>query len=177
VDGTAVVDVGGGSTEVVLGGPAGVTYEASFDVGCVRLTERVLGEDRIAEGARERCGALLRGTFAAIPDEVAAATRAAVAVAGTATTLAALDLGLPGYDAERIHGHTLTREAVAAWEDRLCRMDLEERRALPAMEEGRAPVICGGVLTLAAAMDRLGLGAVDVSERDILHGAALLAAG
>jgi exopolyphosphatase/guanosine-5'-triphosphate,3'-diphosphate pyrophosphatase len=98
-------------------------------------------------------------------------------VAGTVTTLAALDLGLPGYDAERIHGHRLARAAVRDWEDRLCALDLAGRRALAAMEEGRAPVICGGVIVLAAAMDRLGLQDIDVSERDILHGAALLAVG
>jgi exopolyphosphatase/guanosine-5'-triphosphate,3'-diphosphate pyrophosphatase len=176
-EGTVVVDVGGGSTEIVLGGPDGVRWERSFDVGCVRMTERFLGEDRIAPSARAACRAAVDEAFAAIPDEVVAGTRDAVGVAGTVTTLAALDLGLPGYDAERIHGHRLARAAVRDWEDRLCALDLAGRRALAAMEEGRAPVICGGVIVLAAAMDRLGLQDIDVSERDILHGAALLAVG
>jgi exopolyphosphatase/guanosine-5'-triphosphate,3'-diphosphate pyrophosphatase len=175
-EGTVVIDVGGGSTEVALGGPAGVRWERSFDVGCVRMTERFLGEDRIAPDARAACRAALGEAFAAIPDDVVEATQDAVGVAGTVTTLAALDLGLPGYDAERIHGHRLPRAAVAAWEDRLCTLDLAGRRALPAMEEGRAPVICGGVIVLGAAMDRLQVDTIDVSERDILHGAALHAA-
>ena len=140
------------------------------------MTERFLGEERIEPAARAACRAALDETFAAIPDDVLASVEDAVGVAGTVTTLAALDLGLPGYDAERIHGHRLSRAAVGDWEDRLCAMDLATRRALPAMEEGRAPVICGGVIVLAAAMDRLGLTGIDVSERDILHGAALLAA-
>jgi exopolyphosphatase/guanosine-5'-triphosphate,3'-diphosphate pyrophosphatase len=175
-EGTVVIDVGGGSTEIVLGGPGGVHWARSFDVGCVRMTERFLGEDRIEPAARAACRAALDEVLAAIPDDVVAATEEAVGVAGTVTTLAALDLDLPGYDAERIDGHRLSRTAVAEWEDRLCGMDLATRRALPAMEEGRAPVICGGVIVLGAAMDRLDLDTIDVSERDILHGAALLAA-
>jgi exopolyphosphatase/guanosine-5'-triphosphate,3'-diphosphate pyrophosphatase len=88
-----------------------------------------------------------------------------------------LDLGLAAYDAERIHGHVLTREAIVAQRRRLAPLTAEGRRTIGAIEPGRAPVIVGGILVLEAAMERLGLAEVEVSERDILHGIALHAAG
>jgi exopolyphosphatase/guanosine-5'-triphosphate,3'-diphosphate pyrophosphatase len=156
--GTLVVDVGGGSTEVQL---VGSGIPESLQVGCVRLTER-FGED--VEAIRAHVRGLLPGLEA----------EQAVGVAGTVTTLAALDLGLAEYDPQRIHGHVLSRQAAAEQCARLAALSLAERERL--IEPGRAPVIVAGAAILVEILDSYGLDAIRVSERDILHGAALAAA-
>jgi exopolyphosphatase / guanosine-5'-triphosphate,3'-diphosphate pyrophosphatase len=156
--GTLVVDIGGGSTEVQVVGSA---VRQSLDVGCVRMTER-FGED--VEAIREHVRTLL-------PD--AQPTRA-VGVAGTVTTIAALDLGLDRYDPERIHGHVISSEAVEEQTARLAAMTVEERARI--VEPGRAPVIVAGAAILGEVLARYGLAGIEASERDILHGAALAAA-
>ena len=102
--------------------------------------------------------------------------RAAVGVAGTITTLAALDLGLERYDRERVHGHVLTRDGARAQLERLAALPLEERRQVPALDPERAPVIVAGAAILVAILDAYGLDGIRASERDILDGAALAAA-
>ncbi len=170
---TALIDVGGGSTEVSLDDARAV----SLDVGCVRATERWLDEGTVAPEFAARAAAAIRALLdAGIPADWPQVA-AGIAVAGTATTLAALDLGLDAYDPARTHGHRLTRAAIARQRARLAPLSLTEREAVGAMEPGRAPVIVGGILVLEAVLERLGLDAVTVSERDILHGIALLTAG
>ena len=139
----------------------GTGVRESLDVGCVRLTER-FGEDVAA--IREHVRGLL-------PE---ARAERAVGVAGTVTTIAALDLGLEEYDPARIHGHAISRGAVAEQTARLASMTLEERAEI--VEPGRAPVIVAGAAILAEVLDFYGLDAIEASERDILHGAALAAA-
>jgi len=156
--GTLVVDIGGGSTEVQI---VGTTVRESLDVGCVRLTER-FGEDVAA--IREHVRGLLPQADA----------DTAVGVAGTVTTIAALDLRLEEYDPDRIHGHAVSRGAVAAQTARLAALTVEERAEI--IEPGRAPVIVAGAAILSEVLDFYGLDAVVASERDILHGAALAAA-
>ena len=156
--GTLVLDIGGGSTELVLD-----DFHASLPMGAVRFTERY-GED-VA-----RCSAEAR---ALLPD---LSPRTATGVAGTVTTLAALDLGLTEYDRERVHGHVLTRDAARAQLERLAALTVDERRALPAMEPGRASVIVAGAAILVAVLDAYALAAIEVSERDLLDGVALAAA-
>jgi exopolyphosphatase/guanosine-5'-triphosphate,3'-diphosphate pyrophosphatase len=160
---TLVVDVGGGSTELVLGDHDGASSHASIDLGCVRLTER-FGDDLGA------CAASVR---AALPDLSPAY---GIGVAGTVTAIAALDLGLVEYDAERVHGHVLTTDAISTQLERLAALSLDERRRVPGLDPGRAPVIVAGAVVLREALARYGLGAIEVSEHDILHGAALEAA-
>ena len=156
--GTLVVDVGGGSTELqVVDG----SLRASLDVGCVRMTER-FGEDVAA--IREHVRTLLP----------TAQPVAAVGVAGTVTTIAALDLGLAAYDAERIHGHVVSAAAVEAQTARLAGLTLEQREQI--VEPGRAPVIVAGGAILTEVLCSYGLDGIRASERDILHGAALAAA-
>ena len=156
--GTLVVDIGGGSTEVQV---AGDDMRRSLDVGCVRMTER-FGEDMDA----------IRGHVRSLlPD--ARPTRA-MGVAGTVTTIAALDLGLEHYDPERIHGHVISREGVEEQTARLAAMTVEQRARI--VEPGRAPVIVAGAAILSEVLDRYGLDGIEASERDILHGAALTAA-
>lgn len=163
--GTLILDIGGGSTELIVD-----DFHTSLDVGAVRHTERFLHSDPPTADELNACARAVRD---ALPD-VSPAT--AVGVAGTVTTLAALDLGLEQYDRERVHAHVLTRDAARAQLARLAALPVAERRELPAMEPERAPVIVAGAIVLNEVLDRYGLDAIEVSERDILDGAALAAA-
>jgi exopolyphosphatase / guanosine-5'-triphosphate,3'-diphosphate pyrophosphatase len=167
---TLVVDVGGGSTELVVGTSDGLRFHDSVDVGSVRMTERFLHADPPTADELDMCAAVVRD---ALPELTA---RAAIGVAGTLTTLAALDLQLPEYDRSRVHGHVLTRAAVEAQLARLAALTVAERRELPAMEPGRAPVIVGGVVVVREVLARYELDAIEASEHDILDGAAVTAA-
>ncbi|MGE5691846.1 MAG: Ppx/GppA family phosphatase [Pseudomonadota bacterium] len=164
--GALVVDVGGGSTELVE--PGG--FRLSLDIGCVRLTER-FGDD---VGALRGAAAALLGEQ--VPDEVAARTRELVAVAGTATTLATLDLGLPEEVPALVDGHRVTAQGVERQLARLAPLTVEERRRVVGLDPERAPVFVAGVAIVAETLRRFGLDAVEVSEHDLLDGAALAAA-
>ena len=166
--GTIVIDVGGGSTELILGDAAGVAFYTSLDLGCVRLTER-FGTDFGAAAAHVRD--MLAGS---VPAEVR--PRAAIGVAGTITTIATLDLGLEQEDPDTVHGHSLSAETVAAWTERLEGMSVEEIRALRGMHPDRAPVITAGAVVVRETLAHFGLETLEVSEHDIMHGAALAAA-
>ena len=156
--GTLIVDIGGGSTELIL-----ADRHVSLDVGCVRLTER-FGED--ADAARLYVAGLL-------PDWQ---VEGVIGVAGTVTSLAALDLGLVDHDPELVHGHVLSRSAVEEQVDRLAALTLAERRRLPGLEPDRAPVIVAGAAILREILRHYELGEIEASERDLLHGIALVAA-
>jgi exopolyphosphatase/guanosine-5'-triphosphate,3'-diphosphate pyrophosphatase len=156
--GTLLVDIGGGSTELVLD-----DFQTSLPMGSVRFTERH-GEDIAA----------LEAAASDVLPELQPAI--AIGVAGTITTLAALDLGLEEYDRERVHGHVLTRDGARAQLERLAALPLDERRRVPALDPDRAPVIVAGAAILVAILDAFDLDAIRVSERDLLDGAALAAA-
>src|SRR3989440_1542652 len=158
---TLVLDVGGGSTELILDGTS-----TSLDVGSVRLTERFLHSDPPAIDELKAAAEAID-----LPD---LQPTSAIGVAGTVTTLAALELG--GYDLERVHGHRITREAAEEQLERLASLPLAQRRELPGLEPERAPVIVGGAIIVREVLDRYGLEAIEASERDLLHGAALEAA-
>lgn len=158
-----VLDVGGGSTELISDG-----FAVSLDVGSVRLTERFLHSDPPTRSELEACAAAVRRL---LPER---AFPAAVGVAGTVTTLAALDLG--AYDPARVHGHRLPRRRIGELADLLAGLPLDERRALPGMEPERAPVIVGGAVIVRETLARYRLDELEVSERDLLWGAALAAA-
>jgi exopolyphosphatase/guanosine-5'-triphosphate,3'-diphosphate pyrophosphatase len=155
---TLLVDIGGGSTELVLDG-----FNTSLPLGSARFTERH-GEDISANVEAAR---------ALLPE---LEPRDSVGVAATITSLAALDLGLEEYDRARVHGHVLTRDGARLQLERLAAMPLEERRHVPALDPERAPVIVAGAAILVAILDAYGLDAIRVSERDLLDGAALAAA-
>ena len=173
-----VVDLGGGSTEVVLGESAGVQASLSADIGCVRMTERCLQSDppTAAEVAaartvvRERLAEALR----VVPVEKA---RTWVGVAGTFTTIAALAQGMDTYDSDAIHLSQIRFSDMLAVCDQLLGMTREQRAALGPMHEGRVDVIGGGAIVvqeLAAALgERVGIDELVVSEHDILDGIAL----
>jgi exopolyphosphatase/guanosine-5'-triphosphate,3'-diphosphate pyrophosphatase len=162
-DETVVLDVGGGSTELIT-----AHDRISIDLGCVRLTERHLRSD---PPGREELEAAARAVREALPDW---SPRDAIGVAGTVTTLAALELG--EYDPERTHGYRLSRESVERQLERLASLPLAERRELSGLEPERAPVIVAGAVIVREFLDRYGLDELEASERDLLHGAALEAA-
>src|SRR5204862_2886564 len=162
-EGTLVVDIGGGSTELIVGGPDGVDSHRSLDIGSVRLTER-FGDDVDA------CAAHVR---AALPELTASH---AVGVAGTVANLTSLDLGLPAHDAPRTDGYRLPLRGVAEQLERLAALPLDERRRVPGLEPERAPVIVAGAVILWEVLARYGLDEIEVSGNDLLDGAALEAA-
>jgi exopolyphosphatase/guanosine-5'-triphosphate,3'-diphosphate pyrophosphatase len=167
-----VMDIGGGSTELVLG-TASPQAALSVDVGCVRLTERHLAGDpptrtQVAAAEADVDAAIAR-VRRAVPVEQA---RTAVGLAGSVTTVAAIALALEAYDADRIHLSRIPAADVAGVAARLLAMTRAERAALPGMHPGRVDVIGAGALVLATLVDRLGLAEVVVSEADILDGIA-----
>ena len=155
--GTLIVDIGGGSTELIH-----ADRHLSLEVGCVRLTER-FGDDLDGIAA---CAA---GVLPALEVEQA------IGVAGTITSLAALDLRLAEYDPARVHGHVLTAPAVDEQLARLAALPLEERRQVPGLDPERAPVIVAGAAILREILRRYRIEMIEVSEHDLLHGAALAA--
>jgi exopolyphosphatase / guanosine-5'-triphosphate,3'-diphosphate pyrophosphatase len=167
---TVVVDIGGGSTELVLAANGSTPSAVSVDVGCVRLTERFLRSDPPTAAELADAAAYTRGL---LPDIT---PRVAIGVAGTVTTLATLDLRLDEYDPVLTHGHRIPRATLDRELERLAAMTLEERLRVPGLEPGRAPVIVAGLVVLGKVLDAYGLAEIEVSERDILHGAALAAA-
>jgi len=176
-EGTVIVDIGGGSTELVAGGPDGVRWHDSLDIGSVRLTERFLAADPPTEDELESCATAVRALLAErVPDEIRGATRSAVGVAGTITSIAALALGLEEYDRDRVHGFVLGADALDEQLQRLASVPVAERRNLKPLEPERAPVIVGGAVIARETLAFFGLGSLEISERDILDGAALAAA-
>jgi exopolyphosphatase/guanosine-5'-triphosphate,3'-diphosphate pyrophosphatase len=167
---TLLVDIGGGSTKLTLVGPRGVEHRESTQLGCVRLTERHLRTDPPAPAEVEACAADVRDSLPSLRP------RSAIGVAGTVTTAAAIDIGASTYDPALTHGHVLTRGTIAAIADRLAALPLAEREHVRCLEPARAPVIVAGLVILREILDAYALGAIEASERDILHGAALVAA-
>jgi len=176
--GTLVVDVGGGSTELVLGGPAGLRTALSLDVGSVRLTERFLAADPPAARELAECSGAVQALMAErVPEALRDAVRTGVGVAGTVTTLATLDLGLEREEPSGgIHGHLVPAATVERELGRLASLPLAERRGVRGLEPARAPTIVAGMIILREAMAHFGLETLEASERDLLHGAALAAA-
>ena len=170
LDDVLVVDIGGGSTELVLALDGAVEFARSLDVGCVRLTERFLGSDPPSTPELAAAGAYVRSLLPPLE------AQDGIGVAGTVTTLATLDLGDPEYDPARTHGHRVSFASVEEQLDRLAALTTEERLAVPGIEPGRAPVIVAGIVVLREVMTTYGLTELEVSERDVLHGAALAAA-
>lgn len=168
-----VVDIGGGSTEIVLGEGPNVLAATSVDIGCVRMTERHLVDD---PPTAEQVAATVADVDAAIASAAQTVplqgARSIVGLAGSVTTVAAIDLGLEHYDSRAIHGHVVTRESVAAISDDLLNMTREQRAAIGPMHPGRVDVIAAGALVLRRVLEATGLDEVVVSEHDILDGIA-----
>ena len=170
---TLVVDIGGGSTELVLGEGSDVEWSTSLDIGSVRLTERLLPSDPppVAEitSAIEHLDSVLEPALDGLKP-----VTSLVGVAGTVTTVAAHALGLASYDRNAIHGARLPVDQLRAACLSLAQMSVADRRALPFMHPGRADVIGGGALVLDRVLEQLPLDTetVLISEHDILDGIA-----
>jgi exopolyphosphatase/guanosine-5'-triphosphate,3'-diphosphate pyrophosphatase len=168
-----VADIGGGSTEFVLGAAGQVTSALSVNIGCVRMTERHLRDDppsaaQIAAATADVDAAIAQA--AAVVD--AAQARTLAGLAGSVTTVAGIALDLPGYDAERLHHTRVPAAQVHEVTTRLLAQTRAERARIPVMHPGRIDVIGGGALILDRIMTRLNFTEVLVSEHDILDGIA-----
>ena len=177
-DGTLVIDIGGGSTEIVVGSGREMAFHTSLQLGTVRHTERHIRTDPPTAPELEALAEDIRKQLFA---ELAAADffeiHTGIAVAGTPTSLAAIDQELDPYDPERVHGYVLSLDAIQHMYSMLSGKSLEERLKVPGLHPGRAPTIVAGVVILIQAMRAFGLQEIEVSEHDILYGAALEAAG
>jgi exopolyphosphatase/guanosine-5'-triphosphate,3'-diphosphate pyrophosphatase len=176
-DGTVIVDIGGGSTELVAGASDGLRWHDSLDIGSVRLTERFLHSDPPTEAELDDAAAAVHTLLSErVPDEVRNDTRSAIGVAGTLTSIAGLALGLEKYDRDQVHGFALSADALDEQLQRLASVPLAERRKLRPLDPDRAPVIVGGAVIAREVLAFFGLDKLEISERDILDGAALAAA-
>lgn len=173
-----VVDIGGGSTELVVGADGDVQWSHSFDVGSVRLTERFLPSDPVSIDEVTALEAYLDGLLVPQVSSLEPVSTL-VGVAGTITTVAAHALELPSYDSSAIHGSRISVDDMRTACLSLLRMSVADRRALPFMHPGRADVIGAGAMILDAVLDAVPLATdtVTVSEHDILDGIAWGAAG
>ncbi|WP_224366841.1 Ppx/GppA phosphatase family protein [Hyalangium versicolor] len=164
-----VIDIGGGSTEFIYGNSAGrVDFRHSYDVGSVRLTERFIRSDPPSAEERQRVSSFLRETFATLPPPPPAAEL--VGVAGTVTTLYAVQNGIDPYDSSRVHGGTLTRVQLEQLVSQLCGVPVAERQKFRGLQPKRADVIPAGAHILLEALRALGLDECRVSDRGLRWG-------
>ena len=176
-DPTLVFDIGGGSTELIVGSGTEVGFHTSLQAGTIRQSERHLTSDPPDPHELEDLAAdirnLIERAIAAQPD---ARPTHAIAVAGTPTSLAAIDQELEPYDPGRVHGYHLAMKRIQRMLSRLSSLPLAERLRVPGLHPGRAPTIVAGTVILVQVMRAFGLEEIEVSELDILHGSALSAA-
>ncbi len=164
----AVIDIGGGSTEVIVGAGPSYAFRHSFDVGSVRLTERHVAGDPPSPASLAALAHAVDETFSGVP-KVAPATRV-VGVAGTYTTLCAVAYGVEPYDAARVHGHVMTLEELADVAARLASLPVAERRRLPGLDPKRADVIVAGASVAVGAVRALGATTITIGDRGVRWG-------
>ena len=169
-----VIDIGGGSTEFVVGRDGEVAFHVSTQAGVVRQTERHLHEDPPAPAQLQQLAAEVRTIIAgAVPSHLRERVEIGIGVAGTPTQCASIELELEPYDPARVHGHRLALATCEMLLARLAQMTDEQRRDVTGLHPDRAPTIVAGIAMLIEVMRAFGLEAVEVSEHDILRGAAL----
>ncbi|MFL5908314.1 MAG: Ppx/GppA family phosphatase [Solirubrobacterales bacterium] len=173
---TLVFDIGGGSTELIIGSGGEFGFHTSLQAGTIRQSERHLTTDppnsRELEDLAADVGHLIER---AIAGQLGPMPTRAIAVAGTPTSLAAVDQALEPYDPDRVHGYNLGLGRIQRMLSRLSSVPLSERLSVPGLHPGRAPTIVAGTVILVQVMRAFGLQEVEVSELDILHGSALSA--
>jgi exopolyphosphatase/guanosine-5'-triphosphate,3'-diphosphate pyrophosphatase len=175
---TVVIDIGGGSTEFIVGTDHKASFHVSVQAGVLRMSERHIHSDPPAPSELQELAADTRRIFLeGLPKGQRSAVRRAIAVAGTATSAAAIDQELDPYDPERVHGYPLLLATVELLIARLADMSEEERRQVVGLHPDRAPTIVAGMILLDEAMRAFGLEQVEVSEHDILRGGTLRLAG
>jgi len=172
---TLVVDIGGGSTELIVGRGNEISFHDSLQAGVVRHSERHINSDPPTAGELEALANDVRGLIA---DSIGAGVEAhqGIAVAGTPTSLAAVALELEPYDPTRVHGHVLDLPSIQVILSRLASLPLAERVEVPGLHPDRAPTIVAGIVILIETMRAFDLERITVSEHDILYGTALAAA-
>jgi exopolyphosphatase / guanosine-5'-triphosphate,3'-diphosphate pyrophosphatase len=174
---TLVFDIGGGSTELIIGTGMDVGFHTSLQAGTIRQSERHLTSDPPDPHELEDLASEVRNLIdGAVAEQPAAAPTRAIAVAGTPTSLAAVDQALEPYDPGRVHGYRLGMRKIQRMLSRLSSLPLAERLRVPGLHPGRAPTIVAGAVILVQVMRAFGLEEIEVSELDILHGSALSAA-
>jgi exopolyphosphatase/guanosine-5'-triphosphate,3'-diphosphate pyrophosphatase len=171
---TLVIDIGGGSTELIVGTGAEISFHTSLQAGVVRHTERHIASDPPTAIELEALAGDVRGLIEAAAGGAGAS--AGIAVAGTPTSLAAIELQLEPYDPARVHGHVLALPAIQRMLSQLASAPLSKRVEIPGMHADRAPTIVAGVVILVEAMRAFGLDRIEVSEHDILYGTAIAVA-
>ncbi len=173
-----VIDIGGGSTELVVGERGEVAFFVSTQAGSVRQGERYVHSDPPAPDELAALADEVREIYRhGVPAEVRASVVAGVAVAGTATQLAAIDQALEPYDPARVHGYRLDCAACERMLAQLAQLPEDERCDVPGLDPARAPTIVVGAVLMVEAMRAFDLDVVEVSEHDILRGVALRRAG
>jgi exopolyphosphatase/guanosine-5'-triphosphate,3'-diphosphate pyrophosphatase len=176
-DATLVFDIGGGSTELIVGAGAEVGFHTSLQAGTIRQSERHLTSDPPGPHELEDLAADIRNLIdRAIAAQPEGKPIRAIAVAGTPTSLAAIDQALEPYDPGRVHGYHLGMKRIQRMLSRLSSLPLAERLRVPGLHPGRAPTIVAGTVILVQVMRAFGIQEIEVSELDILHGSALSAA-
>ena len=171
---TLVLDIGGGSTEMIIGAGPEVRFRVSTQAGVVRQTERHLPDDPPTQKQMDALAQDVRNILADnVPAELRTAVKRGIAVAGTATSLAAIAQHLDPYDPEKVHGYELSTDECDRILGELSVMTLAQRREVPGLHPDRAPTIIAGVLIFKQVVQLFGLTKIEVSEHDILRGAAL----
>ncbi len=171
---TLVIDIGGGSTELIVGSDETIAFDDSLQVGVVRHTERHIGTDPPTAVELEGLAADVRGAIeAALAGRDEARATSGIAVAGTPTSLAAVELELEPYDPERVHGHVLSLDSIQRLLSLFASTPLAERVEIAGLHSDRAPTIIAGVVILVEAMRAFELDRIRVSEHDILYGTAI----
>jgi exopolyphosphatase/guanosine-5'-triphosphate,3'-diphosphate pyrophosphatase len=171
---TLVIDVGGGSTELVVGSGDEVSFHVSTQAGVVRHTERHLATDPPTRQELRALAEDVRSIYAeAVPTGVRRTAGAAIAVAGTATSLGAMDLDLECRSPDHVHGHVVSLTACRRILERLAALHEAQRREVRGLHPDRAPTIVAGVVMIIEALELFGLDSTGVSDHDILRGAAL----
>ncbi|MGH2912465.1 MAG: Ppx/GppA phosphatase family protein [Solirubrobacteraceae bacterium] len=172
---TVVIDIGGGSTEFIVGASHNALFHISVQAGVLRMSERHIHTDPPSPTELQELAADTRAIFlAGIPPEQRSAVKRAIAVAGTATSAAAIDQELDPYDPNRVHGYPLLLATVELLIARLADMSEVQRREVVGLHPDRAPTIVAGMILLDEAMRAFDLDRVEVSEHDILRGGTLL---
>lgn len=173
---TLVVDIGGGSTELIVGTGKEIAFHTSLQAGVVRHSERHITSDPPVAIELEALASDVRGLIErAIADEPTTAAKAGIAVAGTPTSLASIELGLEPYDPKQVHGHTLTLDTIQRLLSQLASAPLAKRAEIRGLHPDRAPNIVAGVVILVETMRAFALERIEVSDHDILYGTAITA--
>jgi exopolyphosphatase / guanosine-5'-triphosphate,3'-diphosphate pyrophosphatase len=171
---TLVFDIGGGSTELVIGAGREMTFHVSTQTGVVRMTERHIHHD---PPTKEEVFALAEDSLSILangaPEDLRTKVDRAIGVAGTATSLGAIAQKLEPYDPDKVHGYVITRDESERILEQLASIPLEQRREVPGLHPDRAPTIVAGVIILLQILELFGLDKIEISEHDILRGAAL----